>query len=391
LSCVKKYNDYLIFIDNTQNLYDAIQIDNIYIERLFGVFNGFDITKVRNISYLNFAPENVLKLVLCHMHLPLNYEINLADETLIKINNSPNTFLWIVSFFEFFFAQDKLLNSINSRIIQEKKVILTTSNSNYKNKIINKVKFTSVNTFWWGFHRHVINHYPQTALIKPLEKYDNLKRAKKKFLCLNQNLKTHRIWTVYHILKENAEKQGYLSCRFDLMIKLQKDSVLAGWYSNINRLPDKDIAEKMSNGIILDRIKGKSVYRPEDSIMSYYMKSLFSIITESDVVEDFVTEKVYKAICCSHPFIIIGSKKYITTLHSLGFQTYEEIFGTSYIDNEHDFQRFVKKIKIMPLDVIKEKIVAVKNKVEYNYNHFLQTPLPFNQIIEDIYKVLENE
>jgi hypothetical protein len=45
----------------------------------------------------------------------------------------------------------------------------------------------------------------------------------------------------------------------------------------------------------------------------------------------------------------------------------------------------------MPLDVIKEKIVAVKNKVEYNYNHFLQTPLPFNQIIEDIYKVLENE
>jgi len=175
------------------------------------------------------------------------------------------------------------------------------------------------------------------------------------------------------------------------MTKIQKDEDLVDWYKTIDNLPDKDIAKLISDGIILDRIKERYVYRATNSLIPYYMKSLFSIITESDVVEDFLTEKLYKAICCSHPFIIIGSKKYIKTLHSLGFQTYEEIFGTSYIDNEYEFQRFVKKIKLIPLELFKEKIVAVKNKVEYNYNHFLQTPLPFNQIIEDIYKVLENE
>ena len=44
---------------------------------------------------------------------------------------------------------------------------------------------------------------------------------------------------------------------------------------------------------------------------SHYLDSYFSIVSESSITTRFITEKTYKPIYNLHPFIIIGSARFL--------------------------------------------------------------------------------
>lgn len=66
-----------------------------------------------------------------------------------------------------------------------------------------------------------------------------------------------------------------------------------------------------------------------------YKRSSLSIITESDFFESSTerfTEKTIKAVAMGLPFIVIGSKKTVRLIRSLGFKTFDNVIDHSYDD-----------------------------------------------------------
>lgn len=63
-----------------------------------------------------------------------------------------------------------------------------------------------------------------------------------------------------------------------------------------------------------------------------FYKTKFSVVveTEAELEEYHVTEKTLKCLMLGHPFVVIGTPKYLQFLHDMGFTTYEEIFDEGY-------------------------------------------------------------
>ncbi len=67
---------------------------------------------------------------------------------------------------------------------------------------------------------------------------------------------------------------------------------------------------------------------------SWYNNTYFSIVAETYVHNNtetvFVTEKTFKPIGFFHPFVVCGQKGTLAYLHSLGFETFNNLFDESY-------------------------------------------------------------
>jgi hypothetical protein len=120
----------------------------------------------------------------------------------------------------------------------------------------------------------------------------------------------------------------------------------------------------------------KTVY---SNIIEHYSSTFFSVISETSLVNCFITEKIYKPIANLHPFILIGPPGILTLLRSKGYQTFPEMFNESY-DSELDP---VKRINLV-LDEIekfvnlsakekREKFKSIKDKLEFNKSLYIRT------------------
>ena len=85
---------------------------------------------------------------------------------------------------------------------------------------------------------------------------------------------------------------------------------------------------------------------PSWTVDDYFYQSTFcSIITETSTAADKpnLSEKTFRAICHGHPFIIIGAANTLSLLRNLGFDTYDDIFDSSY-DMEPKQERRMLKV-----------------------------------------------
>jgi len=73
--------------------------------------------------------------------------------------------------------------------------------------------------------------------------------------------------------------------------------------------------------------------------MDLFKKTNFSLIveTEAELEEYHVTEKTLKCLILGHPFIVMGTPKFLNFLHNMGFKTYSSMFDESY-DNIMDLE-----------------------------------------------------
>jgi len=109
----------------------------------------------------------------------------------------------------------------------------------------------------------------------------------------------------------------------------------------------------------------------------------------------FVTEKTMKPLCYRHPFMVYGQTNTLSHLHSLGFETFENLFDESYdqIDNSDTTRPDSKLAKI--IDNVKNFVrqpydTLTLDKIEHNYQRFFDKTLVGQRVNTEIIQPLLN-
>lgn len=391
--------DYHILLDvSKDDHWEALRLDkigwfdSISIDYLFGGYDDYNPRIFKHIDHFSSLPKDDLKLVLHVAFLPMNIEINLQPNTIKKINLDPNTYLWILTPHEYIFSDEKIVKECKEKNINLKKVIFTSCNDDTK---INDTFYCIGITDWHeARYRYNVRSFDNIGFITPEEKQKSLKNASKKYLCLLRNNKPHRISLFYYLNRHDIIKDGYVSYHcpnttlagFDkktiperlegavflktLSPKLENTAIKSSFMYNVRELD------------VLDRIKDNN----RKTIEPYYHDSLISIVSESDVYVNFATEKTFKAIAHSHPFVLQGSELIINHLQKNGYKTYETLFETNNFQTYKETEKFLKFLQNISTNELYKKVDEIWDIVYYNYNHFMTRKILIKNLIKKIVK-----
>jgi hypothetical protein len=100
-----------------------------------------------------------------------------------------------------------------------------------------------------------------------------------------------------------------------------------------------------------------------------FYKTKFSVVveTEAELEEYHITEKTIKCLVLGHPFVVMGTPRYLKFLNTLGFKTYSTLFDESYDDILDINQRMQSVIDLINhLKNITFDIQALKQIQEHN-------------------------
>ena len=92
------------------------------------------------------------------------------------------------------------------------------------------------------------------------------------------------------------------------------------------------------------------------------LDTFFSVISEAQYEDTqrtiFLSEKIFKVMMCSHPFMVLGNKHSLKELKKLGYKTFDKWIDESY-DEMNDCERFEKIIDNL------KKIVSIEDKISW--------------------------
>lgn len=98
----------------------------------------------------------------------------------------------------------------------------------------------------------------------------------------------------------------------------------------------------------------------------------------------FVTEKTWKAVAMQHPFVVLGEPGTLQYLHSLGFETFENLWSEDYDTTQSTKRRIgqvvenVVQYDMAPLDKLTLK------KIKHNRNHFFNREIIHQFVMDEI-------
>ena len=183
---------------------------NTIVENMLGHFDDFSYKNFYNTNKIDLLPQNSIKFVLSFLHMPTENTPQLSRLAVEKINNDPNVYLVVMSVYEYIIAPQKLAIALSKIGIKREKVIALTSNIEEHGKRLEGVTYYAIN-FWESYSRFHLKLLPSTGFITKDERLASLNVAEKKFISLNRNVKPHRIWFYYSILKNEMLNQGHVS------------------------------------------------------------------------------------------------------------------------------------------------------------------------------------
>jgi hypothetical protein len=161
-------------------------------------------------------------------------------------------------------------------------------------------------------------------------------------------------------------------------------------YSKVDKInykwhPDRTLKEyKGRNGFSnLDIVKLTEIesdYRGfQELVPLEYYQTNCDIVLESTIETLFITEKTWKPIVFQKPFLVWGGQGIHAKLKDLGFELYDELFDYSFDLIYYQDQRRLSRLcdSIYPYmqmepDIFAKKIKTVKDKIEFNYNHYCE-------------------
>lgn len=116
----------------------------------------------------------------------------------------------------------------------------------------------------------------------------------------------------------------------------------------------------------------------------WYNETYFSLVSETMYWQDrkhdggrYLTEKVFKAITCEHPFVLITCPKSLPLLHQLGYKTFSPFIDESYDDEMDDYERMlkickeVKRLCDLPQSQLNKYLTYCKEIVTHNVENLL--------------------
>ena len=358
---------------------------------MFGHYDDFTYSNFYHINHLHFLDKDTKKFILNIVHMPEWVTLQPSKKTLKLLRNDPTVFYCLVSVTECIIKPKELRREIDKHKIPPNKVVVLCCDLEAHNKTLEGIKYISIN-FWESLSRHQHRTLPQVSLTHP-DEFD-IDKATKKFLCLNRNIKPHRIWLMYSILRSNIINEGYVSYNLPEVDSAEHDAC-AKSHHTLKRIPEElhsdfkmALVREMYNRK-LDVLNKVEVINYGNSIKSYYNDSILSVITESDSHKNFITEKTYKAIMNLHPFFIVGNPEQHSLLRARGYETFEELFGVSVVSDYTQAMKLWHNIKNTRIDLLKTKIKKEYfDKLIHNQKLFLSRKISWNTIVDSIVELV---
>lgn len=209
------------------------------------------------------------------------------------------------------------------------------------------------------------------------------------FLMLNGRLRPHRKYLLHRLRELDVLDQSLWTCldtrcdlRWtsyltlpcqgrDLMDDAEEIQLLPPAYEierariNLSReLPDRDVKHFLFNNTWGDAIINAQTYTD----------TYFSVVTETiyDYPFTFRTEKIWKPMIMSHPFVAVANVGYYRALHAAGFRTFGDLIDESFDDLWEPHERLEAIIDVIQ-DIIHNGassfLAATAEACKYNQEH----------------------
>jgi len=272
--------------------------------------------------------------------------------------------------------------------------------SNPKKHRLNPFPFANFQMDVYLFSRELPignSEYPPT-FIEQLEYKTNNEKDIKLFSCLNKKPRNHRVNFYKLLYFNNLLKKGLVS------MESFGDYNVSDFGGNENNKFCKYI---FSNEYIDEikqtlpsRIDGKSneEYTPDYYVTRFHpqasLDSWVQVISETYFYDDyetlFISEKTFKVIASSQPFIMMGNKNSLVELKKLGYKTFEDFFDESYDSMEGCYRMDAIIQLLKDIDSIDNKLEwfsSMKDILEHNKNllreNFVnRTPYVYDKVLK---------
>lgn len=203
----------------------------------------------------------------------------------------------------------------------------------------------------------------------------------KDFLCYNGKLRPHRLLLLSELKYRGLLENSLVS--FTDTTYTGKSHTIESCLQILNKFnckyPYVEDYVKNWSPLILDEtpenFTEETVFKNN---LSHYSSTFFSVVSETTMMNDFITEKTYKPIANYHPFVIIGKDKVLDFLKKQGYRTFPEIFDESYDNEKHPIKRFyqviaqIEKFCKLTEREKRKKFLLVKDTLIHNKKIFLE-------------------
>ena len=235
--------------------------------------------------------------------------------------------------------------------------------------------------FFEHFHYEKLkdsSYYNSKKYQKQLAKILDTEYKNKNFVCLNRNLRYHRLALISELCRHGLHTSNHVTLIGGTMLEpgtgecwkveeyILKDSLRRSHFNKFvkNFKPLTSLYVKDSglhNDLFLPPIR-------------YYQDTFYSLITETEVSDNtlFLSEKILKPMSFYHPFLLLGTPFSLKYLRSLGYETFPEFFDESYDEEKQLDKRFdmvmQQVLEFQKLKRIKKvrKFNSIIDKLQHN-------------------------
>jgi hypothetical protein len=200
----------------------------------------------------------------------------------------------------------------------------------------------------------------------------------KTYNCLNRKPRQHRIAFFNQLFHAGMIPYGLVSMN-DWRNEINHDLVKVDNYK-----PDRDELEHSVQFTPMHWNNLGNLENSSDKINRLNEKSMLdswiTVVSEAQYEDKqgsiFLSEKTFKPIACSHPFVILGAKGSLKELHKLGYITFDNLIDESYdeLDSRERFEALIHIIRNLsdnpdPLQWLgwcKDRLIHNKKVLEFN-------------------------
>lgn len=364
------------------------------VDHFLSHFDEFGYNNFYNTKKAHLIEPHAYKFILNFIHMPVKTDFAVSSESVYMLNNDPKCFLILMSCHEYVITPEALQKTIESYSIPLNKVVVLCSNMEAHGQKINGIHYVCVN-FWESFTRFHHRVLPNVPIADPTKKRKHINTASRKYLCLNRNIKPHRIWFYYALIKQEMLEQGHVSYHLP-KIDSTEYSTISNSHWVLKRIPQELHDDyKITNARkmyprMLDRLETEAVINYGNGIENYYKDSVLSFVTESDSTKNFITEKTYKAIVNLHPFFIIGNPEQHMLLRQRGYHTFEELFGVNSVTDYDSAVEMLAHVKSYDLSRLKKTVEkSYFDKLIHNQRNFFSRKVTWTGIVKEIFNAIE--
>lgn len=203
-------------------------------------------------------------------------------------------------------------------------------------------------------------------------------QAIKAYNCLNRKPRNHRIALFDRLFHNGLLPNGLVSMNSWEKVTNEHSIKVDGYSPDLIDLEhSREYTPMRWDGTDnIDNASEKINRLNEKSMLNSFLTVVSEAQYDDSQGSTFLSEKTFKPIACSHPFIIYGGKYSLRELHKMGYVTFNNMIDESYdeLDSKERLDAIIHIIqdfssnpdKMQWLDWLKERVQYNKRVLEFN-------------------------